>query len=176
MVNKRVKINRAPVLTLWATIVAERLGHDHAAALTFGKALAGLNAQSKGRRLGIYKEAEGEPEKKPAKAPKPGEQTMVPLLGRSVPAVRTKEGLRAALKGEAIEPASVEKYLSQKFGEHLNDVRAAMEALAKSMPREKLESRAFALYEAFRPKVPEGEKGWGAKGILDLGKIRSLAR
>jgi len=174
MVNKRVKINRAPVLTLWATIVAERLGHDHASALTLGKSLAGLNAQSKGRRLGLFEEAaEDEPQKK---GPKPGEQTMVPLLGRSVPAVRTKEGLRAALKGEAIEPASVEKYLSQKFGEHLNDVRAAMEALAKSMPREKLESRAFALYEAFRPKVPEGEKGWGAKGILDLGKIRSLAR
>ena len=50
MTKKIVKINRAPVLTLWAVIVAERLGHDHEAALTLGKSLAGLNAQSKGQR------------------------------------------------------------------------------------------------------------------------------
>lgn len=56
MARKKIKINRAPVLTLWATIVAERLGYDAETALTLGKAVAGLNAQSKGRRLGIYEE------------------------------------------------------------------------------------------------------------------------
>ena len=55
MMEKRVKINRAPVLTLWATVVAERLGYDHETALTLGKAVAGLNAQAKGRRLGIFR-------------------------------------------------------------------------------------------------------------------------
>ena len=49
-----IEINRAPVLTLWATVVAERLGFGHKEALTLGKAVAGLNAQSKGRRLGIF--------------------------------------------------------------------------------------------------------------------------
>lgn len=47
-------INRAPVLTLWAAVVAERLGLDHDEALTMGKALSGLTAQVKGVRLGIY--------------------------------------------------------------------------------------------------------------------------
>ncbi len=56
MAIKKIKINRAPVLTLWAAIVAERLGYDRKELLTFGKAVAGLNAQSKGRRLGIYEE------------------------------------------------------------------------------------------------------------------------
>ncbi len=56
MAIKKIKINRAPVLTLWAAIVAERLGYDRKESLTFGKAVAGLNAQSKGRRLGIYEE------------------------------------------------------------------------------------------------------------------------
>lgn len=42
-----VTINRAPVLTLWAAVVAERLGFDHDEALTLGKAVAGLTAQSK---------------------------------------------------------------------------------------------------------------------------------
>jgi len=49
MAKKKIKINRAPVLTLWATVVAERLGHNKNEALMLGKAVAGLNAQSKGR-------------------------------------------------------------------------------------------------------------------------------
>jgi hypothetical protein len=56
MATHKVQINRAPVLTLWATVVAERLGHGHEAALTLGKAVAGLNAQSKARRLGMVEE------------------------------------------------------------------------------------------------------------------------
>ena len=41
-----ISINRAPVLTLWAAVVAKRLGFDHDEALTLGKAVAGLNAQA----------------------------------------------------------------------------------------------------------------------------------
>jgi hypothetical protein len=55
MGNDEILINRAPVLTLWAAVVAERLGFDREAALSLGKTLAGLNVQPKGRRLGIYK-------------------------------------------------------------------------------------------------------------------------
>jgi len=31
-----VKVNRAPVLTLWAAVVAERLGYERDTALSFG--------------------------------------------------------------------------------------------------------------------------------------------
>lgn len=34
----------------------------------------------------------------------------------------------------------------------------------------------FHLYERFRPEVPAGAKGWGAKGVLDLDRIRSAGR
>jgi hypothetical protein len=44
-----ILINRAPVLTLRATTVAERLGFDHDEALSPGKSVAGLNAQSNQR-------------------------------------------------------------------------------------------------------------------------------
>jgi len=44
-----VKINRAPVLTLWVAVVAERQGFSKEAGLTFGKAISGMLAQSKGR-------------------------------------------------------------------------------------------------------------------------------
>ena len=37
MANKKIKINRAPVLTLWAAVVAERLGYNKSEALTLGK-------------------------------------------------------------------------------------------------------------------------------------------
>src|SRR5262249_34910733 len=92
-----VKINRAPVLTLWAALVAEKLGHSHETALTLGKAVAGMNAQSKGRRLGIYPEPDEEERKKRrARAP----ATHVELLGRRVPIVRTPRGPRAAKDGK----------------------------------------------------------------------------
>ena len=175
MANKIIKINRAPVLTLWAAVVAERLGYDEETALTLGKAVAGLNAQSKGRRLGIYEEKSEEEKQKDAKKKKPEETEFIEILGRGVPAVKTPQGLRAAIKGEAIHAASVETYLKQKFKDDLADARAAMEKLAKAYTPKQLEKEAYGLYEKFRPEIPEGTKGWGAKGDLDLDYIRSLA-
>jgi hypothetical protein len=31
----------------------------------------------------------------------------------------------------------------------------------------------FRLYEKFRPEVPPGAEGWGAKALLDVDKIRA---
>jgi hypothetical protein len=98
------------------------------------------------------------------------------LLGRGVPAVKTTKGWRATIKGDEISPESVQTYLEQKFGDESDDARAAMEKLAKSQTPKQLESKAYDLYEKFRPEIPEGTKGWGAKGELDLGYIRSLAK
>jgi hypothetical protein len=174
MATHTVKINRAPVLTLWAAVVAERLGYDHEAALTLGKAVAGLNAQSKGRRLGIFEEPQDAQEDKEQKARQPAEASMVSLLHRRVPVISTDQGVRATVKGQPIDPAGVRHYLAQKFGHELADARAAMEALAKAYTPDQLVAHAYALYEHFRPDVPEGKKGWGAAGRLDLGYIRSL--
>ena len=176
MANKKIKINRAPVLTLWAAVVAERLGYDKESALTLGKAVAGLNAQSKGRRLGIYDEKSEDDKKEEKKKEKPIKVEFIELLGRGVPAIKTPKGLRAAIKGEEIDPQSVEKYLLQKFGDDLHDARTAMDKLAKAFTPKQLESKAYSLYEKFRPAIPEGAKGWGVKGELDLEYITSLAK
>ena len=48
-----IRVNRAPVLTLWATVVVERLGHPPDTALTLGRFVAGSSACAKARRLGI---------------------------------------------------------------------------------------------------------------------------
>ncbi len=173
-----IKINRAPVLTLWGVIVAERLGYRHDEALTLGKALAGLNAQSKGRHLGIYSKSETELDEKISqkKQQQLGEVRMIEVVGRPIPAVQTEHGLRASIKGEVIDPKSVEKYLEKKFGTDLDDVRSALKDLAKAYPPQELERQAYGLYERFRPNVAEGVHGWGAEGVLDLERIRKLAK
>ncbi len=175
MASQTVKINRAPVLTLWAVVVAERLGYKRDEALTLGRALAGLNAQSKGRRLGIYQERPPEETAKKAREKKKGEEYNVMLMGREIPVVLTDDGVRASNQGRPTAPASVEQYLRGKFGDALGPVEDAMQALARSLPPRQLAARAYGLYEGFRPEVPEGTKGWGAKGELDLERIRSLA-
>jgi hypothetical protein len=48
-----IKINRAAVLTLWAAVVAQRLGFDRETALTLGQAVAGSSAHAKAVSLGI---------------------------------------------------------------------------------------------------------------------------
>ncbi len=174
MATHTVQINRAPVLTLWASVVAERLGYKRDEALTLGKALAGLNAQSKGRRLGIY-QAPAEESAKKARERKKGEEYSVMLMGRTIPVVLTDDGVRATNDGRPTTPASVDHYLKGKFGDSLPDVQSAMERLAHSLPPRQLAARAYSLYESFRPEIPEGTKGWGAKGELDLDKIKSLA-
>jgi hypothetical protein len=173
----KIKINRAPVLTLWASVVAERLGYKPAEALGLAKELAGLNAQSKGQRLGIFTPAEknSDTDAEPARNKKAQETSYVELMGRSLAVVNTPEGLRAIAGGEPVTPESVERYLRGKFGENLPEVRAAMEELSRAFTPEVLALRAFSLYEQFRPKIPEGVTGWGAAGELDLDTLHHLA-
>jgi hypothetical protein len=58
---------------------------------------------------------------------------------------------------------------------HLAKARAAMEALAASLPPEELNRVGFRLYERFPPDVPEGAAGWGAKGELRVNRIVGAA-
>ena len=53
MADGKIRANRAPVLTLWAAVVAKRLGFDHSIALTLRQAMAGLSAHAKGVSLDI---------------------------------------------------------------------------------------------------------------------------
>jgi hypothetical protein len=81
-----------------------------------------------------------------------------------VPTMNTGHGLRATRQDQPIDPRGATRYVQQKFGAALPDVRAAMEALARAFPPEQLAAKAYALYEQFRPAIPEGTRGWGAAG------------
>ncbi len=88
--RQAVAINRAPVLALWATVVVERLGFSRDEASSLGRAVTGLNAQSKGQRLGICREHEKPRERHDGRA------DSVELLGREIPVTRTTETLAAS--------------------------------------------------------------------------------
>ena len=79
MAPSKIQINRAPVLTLWAAVVAERLGFNHDESLSLAKAVAGLTAQSKGRRLGIFTPTQKELKK--VRERKRGEECQSSALG-----------------------------------------------------------------------------------------------
>jgi hypothetical protein len=171
-----IRVNRAPVLTLWAAVVAERLGHPPDAALTLGRAVAGASAQAKARRLGLAEERSDEdrpPREDHGKAPP---ARAVRLLGREIPVAGAKGGALVALdKGRPASPAGVRAYLTRAFGDRLDEVRRAMEQLAASLPPDDLDRVGFRLYERVRPEVPEGVVGWGAKAVLDIARIRKAA-
>lgn len=170
-----ITVNRAPVLTLWAAVVAECLGFTRDEALTMGRVVAGLNAYAKGKSLGLFRPAPDNVRQE-RRHLAVGRQMHVDLLHRAVPVVQTLDGLRALAKDRPVAPAGVQRYLEGKFGEALPVVGRAMLELARSLDPDELQHRAFALYEAFRPEVPAGTRGWGAAGVLDLARVRDAAR
>jgi len=173
--RRTITINHTPVLTLWAAVVARRLGFGRDEALTLGRAVAGLSTYSRGVSVGLLA-----PSPKAIKDRrrnlKAGKRLQVDLLQRAVPMVRTRKGLRALNKDRLIAPDSVEQYLEIKFGDALKMVRSSMKRLARSMSAPEIAQQADALYEKFRPKVPASVPGWVAEGKLDLARIERLGK
>jgi hypothetical protein len=119
--KRAVMVNRAPVLTLWAAVVAEVLGVEHHEALSFGRAVPVLNAYSKGVSIGLFQTTPAEVKEQCQKMCKE-ETVTVDLLHRAVPAKYTDEGLRAFSGDSPIHPESVQKYLESKFRDALDDI------------------------------------------------------
>jgi hypothetical protein len=166
-----VIVNRAPVLTLWAAVVAEHLGHPADTASTLGRAVACSAARVKARNIG---REERTPDRD-ADTPRLREERVtapVLLLGKTIRLLPNADGeLRAADDDQPADPVGVEHYLVQAFGDHLAEVRAAMEELAGRYDPRELNRIGFRLYEKFRPEIPHGNEGWGKKAELDVGKI-----
>jgi hypothetical protein len=169
-----VNINRAPVLTLWVMIVAEKLGFNSDEASTYGKWVAGVLAQSKGRSLGIYEKKELSEEERAAKKRRDeelGVHHVDAFANMRIPVVDVDGNRLAVSEGRPISPVASKAYIERAFGENLDTVKAAMMHLAESMAPEELRKQAYHLYEQLRPDW----KGWGVKGVLRLDTIRELA-
>jgi hypothetical protein len=105
---------RSWVIVNRAAVVAAVLGFEHDEALTLGRAVAGLNAYSKGVSLGLFQPTPTEVKEQRREVRKE-ESVTVDLLHRAVPAKHTDEGLRALSREIPIHPESVQKYLQGKF-------------------------------------------------------------
>jgi hypothetical protein len=144
-------INRAPVLTLWAAVVAERLGHPPDTALTLGRAVAGSAARVKARSIGREERKSDRDADTPQLRPK-HVTAPVFLLGKSIRLLPNADGeLRAADGEQPADPAAVEKYLTKAFGEELAAVRTAMRKLAGRYDGQRLRSSTIRQV-AERPK------------------------
>ena len=152
------------------------MGHPEETALTLGSAVAGTVARAKARRLGLAEDRPKEGGQRRRDGDAGAKLHAARLLGREIPVSRSEGGLLlAAHDGRPQPPAAIRHYLPRAFGDRLGEVRAAMEALAASLPPDELNRVGFRLYERFRPEVPEGVQGWGAKALLDIGRIKGAA-
>ena len=170
----KIAINRAPVLTLWASVVAERLGHSRSTALTLGKTIAGKVAFSKAQTIGRARKRERD--SPPAPKPAGERTTLLAFMGRHCTMIETASGMMAVSEGKPISPKDVEHYLEEKFGDRLEETRSAMVGLANSRSAAQLAREAVGLYRKFRPSIPAGAAGWGKDGVLDLDSIERLIR
>lgn len=171
-----VIINRAPVLTLWSAVVAERLGHPADTALTLGRAVAGFAARVKARSLG-REERKADQDAETARLRLEPVTKPAFLLGKEIRLLPNDDGEpRAADGDQPSDPAAVRRYLAKAFGDHLADVRSAMEELAERYEPTELNRIGFRLYEEFRPEVPAGNEGWAKKAVLDTHKIREAGK
>jgi hypothetical protein len=145
-------------------------------ALAHSRIVCGSSTRIKARRIGIAVEAhEAEERAAHAAALNPGHE-MVRLPGIEVPVSRANDGTVIIEQGGKPTTArSVRGYLARAFGDHLDEVRVAMEAHAASRAPEELNRIGFRLYEGFRPDVARGSEGWGAKGMLHVDRIHTAA-
>ena len=182
-----VSINRAPVLTLWAAVLAH-VGPAQLpwlSALTVGKAIAGMIAQSRGRSLGVFDSAAGGPHKRQKTAQeRESEADDVQVMGIKVHMARVGQHVYATISNKPVNASQCDRYVHTHFGANRPRVIAAMKYLTHCILARGADGEAdvagrytFTLYEQFRPNTADGQApGWGQKGDLDLSKIVEMGK
>ncbi|KAJ7507901.1 hypothetical protein B0H11DRAFT_2169546 [Mycena galericulata] len=167
--SKSTVVNRAPLLTAWTTLVAERLGFQREEALSIASVFTEMNAVSKGVSMGIYKQGA----EKGMEASKEGSQPFVDLMGRRVPLFRTQNSQwRALSNGTAVQPSTAFSYIGRAFRQTTVYVIGALRLLLESFTPEEVPNLAWGLYTEFRPEVT----GWGERGEVKCETILGLRK
>ncbi|KAF7332077.1 Glutamine synthetase [Mycena kentingensis (nom. inval.)] len=169
--TKGTIVNRAPLLTAWATLVAEKLGFQREEALSIASVYTEINAISKGISLGkLQKSAAAGMEASPT-----GTQPFVDLMGKR-PLFQTQHSQwRGLSAGKAVPPSTAFGYISRALRQTTPHVIGAMRLLLDTYSVEEINTKGWGLYADFRPDV----NGWGDRGevrcstILDLRQTKS---
>lgn len=97
-------------------------------------------------------------------------------FSKALPILQVGDELRAAeSNNKASSPKATEGYLQRAFGDRYKDVEDVFKELADTFSPEDVAASGYKLYEKFRPSVPQGQRGWGAKGVLDLQYVLTLS-
>lgn len=177
-VGDSITINRAPVLELWGSCVTQFLypALSWSTCLSAGGAISTITAISKGRSIGrIDKPDPGEAQKKKEERKKKAEKENLEELETMSFKLSLDNGGNAMVGGKPKK--GNEEALRKKYGgpEQYNKVKKVLEDALKSWKgqEKELDSRAFKMYEDFRPSIPPGQSGWGRKGQLNLETVKS---
>ncbi|KAJ7283566.1 hypothetical protein C8J57DRAFT_1432640 [Mycena rebaudengoi] len=166
--TKSTVVNRAPLMTAWSTLVAERLGFQPEEALSIASVYTELNAISKGVSLGVFEQGK----EKGMEASRGGSQPYVEIMGRR-PLFQTQSSQwRALSKGTAVEPGVAFSYISRAFRQTTPHVIGALRLLVQSFTPQEINAKAWSLYCDFRPEV----KGWGERAELRCETILDLRK
>ncbi|KAF8517789.1 hypothetical protein JB92DRAFT_2809579 [Gautieria morchelliformis] len=178
--TKSAIVNRAPVMTAWAVVVAEHMGFKREEALSIASVYTEMNATSKGVRLGIFEEGKG----KGMEATQGDGQPYVDFMGRRrattflcckycAPLFSTQSSQwRALLNGEPVSPSAAFKYITNALRQTTGYIIGAMRIVTKTYSPQELNRVAFSLYAEFRPQVD----GWGKKGEVRCETILGARR
>jgi len=167
--TKTTVVNRAPLMTAWATVVAERMGFQREEALSIANVYTEMNAISKGVSLGIFDASRNNG----MEAARAGSQPYVDIMGRRVPLYQMQsEKWRALSNNSPAQPGTAFSYISRAFRQTTSHVIGALRLLANSYGPQELNEKGFGLYAEFRPSV----EGWGGRGELRCDKILALRR
>ncbi|KAF9008995.1 hypothetical protein BDQ17DRAFT_1398107 [Cyathus striatus] len=172
--TKSTIVNRAPLMTVWSMLVAQRLNFRREEALSIASVYTEINAVSKGISLGMFNKST----ERGTEASKQGSQPYVELLGRR-PLYRSLDGQwRALSNGSPIPPNTAFSYITRSLGPSTPYLVGALKLLADSYKPGELNAKGWSLYAEFRPSVD----GWGEKSevncdtILNLRKVINQAR
>lgn len=171
--DPKIIINRAPVLHLWSACVAHAVDPNlpWSTCLSAGSAVSTICAVAKGRSIGTVPEKSEEKTSQRKKKDQIGEDVQVMQFH-----LKLKDGL-AVVGSEGKGKPGGEEALRKKFGdkEYARTKEVFEEVLGNWEGEvEEVNKKAFGWYEAFRPDVSKGQKGWGRKGELDLEKVRRV--
>ncbi|KAJ6628697.1 hypothetical protein B0H10DRAFT_1940108 [Mycena sp. CBHHK59/15] len=166
--TKSTVVNRAPLMTAWSTLVAERLGFQREEALSIASVYTELNAISKGVALGVFKEGK----ERGMEASKGGSQPYVELMGRR-PLFQTQNSQwRALSNGTAVPPSTAFSYISRALRQTTPHIMGALRLLVESFTPQEINAKAWGLYAEFRPDV----KGWGERSEVKCETILALRK
>ena len=179
-------VNRAPVMTAWATIILERLDFSRPEALSLAHCYINYTSTMRGISLGIIPASERE---RAVHIVGPN-QPHFELMGVKIPVMQMQDGsYRGISAGEVVEPEKAFNYMRRSMAQTLSSVMGALTLLADSFMQpltptdpqvekvehggEYLNARGYELYAEFRPST-SGE--WGKKGRLWYDKVLALRR